>query len=83
MKSFLLRELAFVVAPLLLIFSPGLTLFRIFWFAVGIVGTGFALGWALAIFVQGPAWYEWIGIFVLLFLAWLASIFGIAFAGGK
>lgn len=83
MKAFFLRELAFVMAPLSLILSPGKALGRIFWFGLGVIGTGLALGWALAIFVLKPAWYEWIGIFILLFLAWLSSRFGIGLSGGK
>lgn len=83
MKAFFLRELAFLAAPLSLVFSPSKALGRVLWFGFGVAGSGFALGWALAIFVLKPAWYEWIGIFILLFLAWLFGIFGALFSGGR
>lgn len=82
-KAFLLRELAFLLTPLSVLFNPGVFLVRAVWFGAGVIGCSLALAWAVAIFVLQPAWYEWIGIFLLLFLAYLASILAWGLLGGK
>jgi hypothetical protein len=78
MKKLLMREAAFLIAPVVVMTS----LFRLLAFLfllVEIVAMSEALAWALAIFVVDPAWYEWIGVAILLTISFV--IIRLAFVG--